>query len=57
MPETEAEIGSYKIGVACSEPPAEDLQPRRVEVLTRWLLETFNRQRKEASNVEPRSAG
>jgi hypothetical protein len=52
LPE-EREIGAFKITVVATAPRSEASQREQVESLTRWLLASFNHQRKEASSVEP----
>lgn len=57
MSNTDADVGGYKITVASAESPSAEYQRERAEALTRWLLATFNRQRKEACDAEAQSAG
>jgi hypothetical protein len=56
MTETDVSIGQFKIGIVF-ESNEEGDQQRRVQVLTQWLLDTFEKERREAKDVEPRSAG
>lgn len=58
MAETTERVGKYDVRVAfCAPAENEDYRQRRVEALTTWLLEQFNRKEQEADDVECRSAG
>ncbi len=53
MPETESKVGTYTFTVvATAEPPIAE--EARVEALTQWLIDEYERERKEASNEETR---
>ncbi len=53
MPETESNIGSYTFTVVATSEPA-NAEEKRVEALTQWLLDEYERERKEASDEEAR---
>jgi hypothetical protein len=53
MPETDANTGSYTFTVIATAEPAI-AEEKRVEALTQWLLDEYERERKEASDEETR---
>lgn len=53
MPETESNIGSFTFTVVTTAEPA-NAEEKRVEALTQWLLDEYERERKEASDEETR---
>ena len=53
MPETESIIGCYTFTVIATAEPAI-AEEKRVEALTQWLLDEFERERKEALDEETR---
>ena len=58
MSETTERVGKYDFSVAfCAPEENEDYRQRRVDALTAWLLEQFNREQQEADHVECRPAG
>ena len=55
MPDTEANTGSYTFTVVATAEPAI-AEEKRVDALMQWLLDEYERERKEASDEEPRCA-
>lgn len=53
MAETESSIGNYAFTVVATAEPAI-AEEKRVEALTQWLLDEYERERKEASDEETR---
>lgn len=53
MPEMEANTGSYTLTVVATAEPAFT-EEKRVEALTQWLLDEYERERKEAGDAESR---